>query len=439
MIRTLRIKYMMVTMLLALALLSVVFGGLYSLNKLRARDETRIALAGLISARDGQRSAHRVGERGGGAPVSRTPAFVIGAHQDGTVALLFAQNLDATLEGFIESLPELAQAALATGEQQGTLAEYNLSFMAESGLPSLFRNFQQDTQEGAESQPGGAPSWFGPGVKIAFADLSVEKQSIRSALVICAFSFGCSLAGFFVISLFLSSWMTRPIEQAWRQQRRFLADASHELKTPLTVILANTSILESGAQDTVGSQMKWIENTEAEARKMKRLVDQMLFLAKSDGEWDVAEMIPVSLSDIVYGACLAFEAVAFERGITIDTAGIAAGVTLSGDGVMLERMFSALLDNAVKYSPNGETVTVALAARFGSAHLTIANKGEALGREVMAHLFERFYRADSARASDGYGLGLAIAMSIAERHKGTIHVESDAARGTVFTVTLAVK
>ncbi|MDR1569899.1 MAG: two-component sensor histidine kinase [Oscillospiraceae bacterium] len=437
MIRTLRRKYMLVTMLLAFVLLAFVFGALFFGSLYRAREETRLAMVGALDARNDRKSAHRIGERVGQeqqlSQISRIPVFTVAVYRDGTTALLWVQNVDTTAEGFIESLPELAQAALSAEsplqeESFGILEEYNLSYIREVGAPPEIRlgNIPDSTD---------APNWGAYVARIAFADMSVERRSIRSMAWICALSFAGAMVGFFIISLFLARWMVRPVERAWLTQQRFLADASHELKTPLTVLLANIGILMSSPAETIERQWKWVENSEAEARKMRRLVDQMLFLAKSEDTRESMAFAPVNLSDLATGVCLTFESVAFEREIVIDSLGIAPNLIVHGDGESLERMIVVLLDNAVKYSPERETVIVTLAARAGAATLAVRNGGEPLSAETRAHLFERFYRADSARGGEGYGLGLAIAQSIAQAHKGNIRAESDA-RGAAFIVTL---
>ena len=133
---------------------------------------------------------------------------------------------------------------------------------------------------------------------------------------------------------------------------------------------------------------------------------------------------------------MSFEPVAFEAGLTLDS-GLAPGVTVTGSGEELRRLVAILLDNACKYCEPGGTVTVTLAAGERAA-LTVHNTGEPIPEEAQAHLFERFYRADAARnrAQGGYGLGLAIAAAIAERHRGKITVRSVKGEGTAFTVTL---
>ena len=170
---------------------------------------------------------------------------------------------------------------------------------------------------------------------------------------------------------------------------------------------------------------------------MKGLVEDLLFLAKSDAQRASRARLPVDLSGLVTGCLLPFEPVAFEAGVALESR-LSPGLTVTGDEGQLRRLVLILLDNAVKYTPEGRAVTVALVRVQERARLTVHNTGEAIPPEHLEHLFERFYRADDSRArsSGGYGLGLAIAKSIVDSHRGTITVQSGAEEGTLFTVRL---
>jgi signal transduction histidine kinase len=244
--------------------------------------------------------------------------------------------------------------------------------------------------------------------------------------------------GFFLVSLFLARWALKPTEESWKRQQQFVADASHELKTPLTVLLADADILLAHPQDTIESQRKWVEYIQDEAHRMKELVEDMLFLARGDAAAKTQlEALPVGLSDLCWNCLLSFEPVAFEQGVDL-ASDVAPGVTVSGDGGQLRRLVAILLDNACKYCPHGGKVTLTLAKNGDRAALTVHNTGPAIPAEALPHLFERFYRVDAARgrSTGGYGLGLSIAASIAQRHRGKISVTSSEEAGTAFTVTL---
>ena len=171
---------------------------------------------------------------------------------------------------------------------------------------------------------------------------------------------------------------------------------------------------------------------------MKSLVEEMLILARSDNQVRTAVFSEVSLSDIAADCALAFEPVAFEAGKSLDYR-LADGVTVPGDGDKLRQLISVLLDNAIKYGADGGTVTLSLEKADRQARLTVSNPGEPIPPEQLSRLFERFYRADDSRGEkSGFGLGLSIARTIAQEHRGTLRAES-AAVSTRFLFTMPLK
>ena len=287
----------------------------------------------------------------------------------------------------------------------------------------------------------------GPDLMVAFADGSAADGWRSLALVLTAVGLG-ALGLLFLLNLVFSRWALRPVQQAWAQQQQFIADASHELKTPLTVILANNAILRQRGSDTIASQRQWIESTQMEAERMQSLVTDMLDLARPTPQGAQTSEGPaavVDLSRLVEGEALTFEAVAFERDLTWQCT-VAPGIAVRGNAARLQRAVAVLLDNACKYTDPGGTVAVTLRAATGDAVLSVRNSGEPIDAADLPHLFDRFYRADKARTHNavdsendgagGYGLGLAIARDIAQAHKGAIAVTSTAQEGTTFTLRL---
>ena len=169
---------------------------------------------------------------------------------------------------------------------------------------------------------------------------------------------------------------------------------------------------------------------------MKKLIDNMLFLAKSDAGTTKIQLSEVDLSEIVEGCALNFEPVAFERAVLIDT-DIAPELTLQGDATQLNQLAHILIDNAVKYAADDSTVTILLKRAGEKIRFSVNNKGSVIAREDMEHLFDRFYRAEKSRTTKGYGLGLSIAQRIVESMNGRIAVESNETEGTTFTVILS--
>ena len=322
-------------------------------------------------------------------------------------------------------------------------------------------SISQDVLEQAGQQLAGADEGFGSlsdlglfyvkrqagGVMyLAFADMG-SASGWRSLAATLAVVEVAALAVFFVISLFSSRWALRPVARAWTQQRRFVADASHDLKTPLTVILANTSIALEHPERSVASQSQWLESTQHEAEAMQSLVGDLLALAKMDEEEAAAQsgaarpaFEEVDLSDVLEGEVLQFESVAFERGVKLESQ-VEPGIELRGNEQRLRRLAGTLIDNACKYVDDGGAVNVSLSRAGKQAKLEVRNTGAPISPEDLPHVFDRFYRADKARTggAGGHGLGLAIARAIAEEHGGTLTASSTQAEGTAFTATLPLK
>lgn len=260
-------------------------------------------------------------------------------------------------------------------------------------------------------------------------------SELQGSLIISTLLFLGGMAVIFLISLFLSGLAVKPVKKAWEQQKQFVADASHELKTPLTVILANNNIMMSHKDSTVADERQWLESTEEEANHMKKLIDNMLFLAKSDAGTAKIQFSEVNLSEITEGCALIFEPVAFEKEIMTET-DIEDGVTVKGDATQLNQLVHILVDNAVKYADSGTSVTIKLHRRGEHAELSVNNRGVPIPDEDIDHIFDRFYRAEKSRTTKGYGLGLSIAQRIVESMNGKIGVVSNEAEGTTFTVII---
>ena len=270
------------------------------------------------------------------------------------------------------------------------------------------------------------------GYSISFADNSGIYSSLWNTLLLTFALFIGSMAVIFFISLVLSGFAVKPVKTAWEQQKQFVADASHELKTPLTVILANNNIMMSHTENCVKDEMQWLESTEEEAQHMKKLIDQMLFLAKSDAGETNVEMSDVDFSEIVEGASLNFEPVAFEKNVMIDSQ-IESEITLRGNATQLNQLTHILIDNAVKYSAENSTVTITLSKSGDSTEFSVNNHGTVIAQDDLEHIFDRFYRAEKSRTTKGYGLGLSIAQKIVQGMNGKLTAESNEQDGTTFS------
>ena len=395
MIRKLQIKFVAMCMVLVTAVLGVVFAAV------------------LVSAKQNiEVISHQVLERviQDDAPNSR-PA--LGPNQNGEEVLLpyFTVNLwdsNGVYQAFVTSgtyanlqdtaeLEDILSDCLRQGQPEGTIGSYGLRYM------------RQD---------------YGLYQRIAFVDMSMEQATLQELMGSYLQIGLAALILLLGVSILLARWATRPVARAWRQQRQFLSDASHELKTPLTVILSNAELLEAAPMDP--RPARWADNIHSEAKRMKSLVEEMLTLARADNAVPTAVMAEVSLSDLATDCALAFEPVAFEAGKPLES-DIAPDVTVTGDGDKLRQLVGVLLDNAIKYGRAGGTITLTLRRTDRQARLTVSNPGE------------RFYRADASRGEQsGFGLGLPIAAAIASEHKGTLKAESDQV-STRFLFTMPLK
>jgi two-component system sensor histidine kinase CiaH len=277
-------------------------------------------------------------------------------------------------------------------------------------------------------------------MKIAFVDITNEKNSIHNLIFLSLLIFFSVILIAFIISIFLSRRALHPVQKAWDQQRQFVADASHELKTPLTVILANLGILKTHSNNTIAEELRWIDNTQEEALRMKELLQDLLFLAREDAPSQRSKPhIAIPFSQIVWECLLPFESVAYEQNAVL-TEDIHNNIFISGDEKQIKQILMILLDNACKYSANG-MIHVTLQQKREKVILSVHNSGAVISKEDLPHIFERFYRASKSRSRNtgGYGLGLSIAQTIVQNHNGDIKAASSELEGTIFTVTFPAR
>ena len=266
---------------------------------------------------------------------------------------------------------------------------------------------------------------------VAVVDTAVEDRLLTAATKALALFAAGTWAALLLLVWLLSGWAVRPMAKAWDMQRQFVADASHDLKTPLTVILSNSELLK---QQSEAADTPEVDRIEAAGRRMKDLVQKMLTLARMEDDPNRGAWESMDLSDMVMEGALAFEATAFEKGLTIDE-NVESGLVVKGNRAQVQSVLECLLDNACKYADPSSAVTVSLEKAGKRAKLTVHNTGSYIPPEDLPHVFERFYRADKSRtASDSSGLGLAIVQSVVESMGGTVSVESSESAGTAFTV-----
>ena len=268
---------------------------------------------------------------------------------------------------------------------------------------------------------------------VAVVDTAVEDRLLTAATKALALFAAGTWAALLLLVWLLSGWAVRPMAKAWDMQRQFVADASHDLKTPLTVILSNSELLK---QQSEAADTPEVDRIEAAGRRMKDLVQKMLTLARMEDDPNRGAWESMDLSDMVMETALAFEAAAFEKGLTIEE-NVESDLVVKGNRAQVQSVVECLLDNACKYAAPGSRVTVSLEKAGKRAKLTVHNTGSYIPPEDIQHVFERFYRADKSRTEgDSSGLGLAIVESVVEAMGGTVAAESSETGGTAFTALL---
>ena len=366
MIRKLRWKVVGLNMGMVFCVLLAVFAAVYFSSRAVISRNVRQQLQQALQPSSGY-ELYRPGQEG-------LPCFVAEVYASGTVRVSGNSYYDLTDKA---ALAEIVTAALAAESEEGVLPAHHLRYLRQEGLLST---------------------------RIAFTDSTLEQATLRSLLTGSLLIGLAALAVLFVCSYVLSGAVTRPVDRAWAQQKQFLSDASHELKTPLTVILSSAELLEQGA-----------------APGDTRLPDTT-----------------ADLSDAAANVALRFEPVAYEAGHTLSY-DIAPGLLVRGDGQKLEQAVAVLLDNAVKYAAPHTEIRLDAVRQGKNACLWVENQGDAIPADKLPHIFDRFYRADASRTNgDSFGLGLPIAKAIVEAHRGAIRCESGGGV-TRFTITIPVQ
>lgn len=270
----------------------------------------------------------------------------------------------------------------------------------------------------------------------AVIDTTSDARTAASVGMLTAVVYLAAVLVSALASYLFSSRALAPVAEAFKKQRDLIANASHELKTPLTVIATNLSVMKSEPDSTVADNAKWIDAMETQIQRMDGLIVNMLQLSKM--EHAALPMAEVDFSEVTEGACLLFDAVCFEKGVNF-LPRVQGGIRILGDRDSLERLVTGLLDNATKYCGKEGKIGLSLCVAGKRAKLTVINTGEVVSEEDAKHIFDRFYRSDGARANssgNSFGLGLSIAQATVVAHGGTIKCRGIPDKGTVFEVEL---
>lgn len=271
------------------------------------------------------------------------------------------------------------------------------------------------------------------GSRIIFLDCTRSLSSCRATL---AASIGLAVVGLgavFLLLLILSGRIVRPMAESYEKQKRFITDAGHELKTPLTIICADADLVEMECGEN-----QWLEDIRRQAGRLTGLTNDLIFLSRMEEDQPPVQSIEFPLSDVVEEMAQSFQGPARGQDKELE-ATVQPLLSFTGDEKGIRQLVSILLDNALKYSPEKTTVFLRLDKKGRTIRLTVENATEtALSKEQLDHLFDRFYRTDQSRNSrkGGYGLGLSIAKGIVAAHKGKIKAETTDGGRLAIQVTL---
>lgn len=268
--------------------------------------------------------------------------------------------------------------------------------------------------------------------RIFFLDCGRKLDSFRSFLQTSLFVglLGCVVV--FIAFIFVSGRIVKPIAESYEKQKRFVSDAGHEMKTPLTIINANLDLLDGEAEK------EELDEIRTQTRRMTELTNNLVYLSKMEESEHKTAMVEIPLSDIVGETVNSFHALTASKSIDM-SADIAGGIAANGSPDAIRRLISILIENAVKYSPVGGRITVSLYKTKKSAVLSVFNTTDTkIDKATLPYVFDRFYRTDASRNSEtgGHGIGLSIAKAIIAVHGGNISASTES--GMDFRITAVI-
>ena len=265
-----------------------------------------------------------------------------------------------------------------------------------------------------------------------FINCQMEIETVKSFLFASVGISIIGLIGVFILVWFFSGKIMRPVAESYEKQKQFVTDASHEIKTPLTIIDANTEVLEM----TTGEN-EWTKSIRKQIGRLTSLTEQLVFLSKMDEESSTIEMSDFSLSDAVFDTAEIFKTLAVQKNKTLEI-DIEEAINYNGDEKSIRQLISILLDNAIKYSDDDGAIRIKLNKNGKNSKITVWNTVANIGVGKHDELFERFLRLDKSRnsKSGGFGIGLSVAYAIVNAHKGKITAESHDGKSIVFTIVL---
>lgn len=406
MIKKLRLKLMFAAMLSLLIVLTLILGTAAVLNYRQILSTADMTLS--LLAENGGRFPDSLFLNGNSPRGSRrfspelpyeSRYFSVSLSGDGTILLINTGKIAAVDSS---TAADYAQKVAQRGRTKGFVGDYRYTV----------RSGDDQTQ-------------------IIFLDCSRDLNGFRTFLIISGQVCVVGLIGVFLLLFILSGRIVKPFSENYEKQKRFITDAGHELKTPLTIIDADTEVLEMDFGEN-----EWLRDIQTQTKRLADLTNSLIMLSRMEEEQGRTETITFPLSDVAEETLETFQTLARTHRKTL-TGQIQPMISMSGDEKAIRRLISILLDNAVKYSQEEGRISLTLEKQKNLIRLSVFNTAQFVSKESLPHLFDRFYRADQSRNSQtgGYGLGLSIAQAIVSAHRGRILASTTDEQSLLITVT----
>ncbi|MWV46290.1 GHKL domain-containing protein [Paenibacillus sp. HJL G12] len=437
MFQKLRNRFLLMNMVIISIIMLVAFATIYTITYQNVRRDIEMNLQRVSDFYHKDGGPGRQGALGNGS--SRTP---VGEPSDEDLPEE-GSNLSKPRTGGQNPPPELSVSFALQTDRKWNLLSVNSRF-------DMDDDFYEDARDEAVQDPDNDGQFTledtrwaytvkkgAEGYTIVFLDITAQLKIITTLIYAFSIVALVMLAVIYLTSRYFANRSITPVKEAFDKQKRFIADASHELKTPLAVINTNADVLLANSEETIQSQSKWLHRIKSETERMKTLTNDLLYLTQMDDARTQRIFVPFNLSEAVESIILTMEAVIFEKDISF-TYDIEPNHRMTGSSEQIKQVVMILLDNAIKYANPKGSIHLDLKKQHNHLLMTVSNTGEGIAPEHLDRIFDRFYRIDSARSrkNGGYGLGLAIAKSIVEQHKGKIYAKSVPKEKTSFYVQL---
>lgn len=423
MIKQLRIKFITISMFSLMLVLFIILGGINLMSYQKVVDDADAILSVLAANNGAFPQKEPAGDPPGGVQNNGIPAKnAVKGHNLSPEAPFESRYFSVLLDGTGQVIQTDLDQIAAIDSQTATA--YAVKVLSSGKKISFYGDYRYALC----SENGGS--------RIIFLNCVRSLSNFRTTLFSSISVALLGLVAVLLLLMILSKRIIKPVAESYEKQKRFITDAGHEIKTPLTIISADTDLAEMEFGES-----EWLSNIKHQTQRLTGLTNELIYLSRMDEEQPKLQPIAFPLSDVVEEMAQSFLAPAKTHGKEFKIS-IQPMLSFTGDEKALRQLVSILLDNALKYSPDGGYISLCLEKQNRSLRLTVANTtAQPMKADKLKHLFDRFYRTDQSRNSQtgGYGLGLSIAQSIVFAHRGKIWAESPDKQVLSITVILAAQ